>query len=313
MNEASGAAPGVPEGVVEEDITVLGRGGIKIPVRTYKPKSPPTSGSPLIVLYHGGGYCLGDLSNEEMNCRDFCKKFGAVCLNVDYRLGPEHKFPAAIDDSYDVLEWVSRNRCSRTLMSKSLIVCIQAAANASSLGANPAKGFLIFGTSAGASISIILSHLARDQKLSPPLTGVGLSIPLAFDVKQPPKEYQSQLLAYEQNKDAPILDMFIMERFLDEYGYDPNSKLFSPFAGPKESWNFSNLPPTAFWICGMDPLRDDGIVYDQVLKENGTKTRLKIYPGVPHSFWSFAPNLEISKKAVGDFVNGIGWLLEQKA
>ena len=150
------------------------------------------------------------------------------------------------------------------------------------------------------------------MRLSPPLTGVGLSIPLAFDIRNPPEEYKHQLLAYEQNKDAPILDMPIMNQFLDEYAYDPNSKLFTPFAGPKSEWNFADLPPTAFWVCGMDPLRDDAILYDQVLREHGTKTRFKMYPGVPHSFWSFAPTLNLSKKAVRDFVDGVRWLLEQR-
>ena len=112
MNEASGAQPGTPQDIAEEDFGVSARDGYEIPVRSYKPKDPPSSGSPLIVLYHGGGYCLGDLSNEEMNCRNFCREFGAVCLNVDYRLGPEHKFPAAVNDSWDVIQWVWSLRSS---------------------------------------------------------------------------------------------------------------------------------------------------------------------------------------------------------
>jgi acetyl esterase/lipase len=106
MVEALGGQAGTPEGVLEDDTTVTARDGYAIPIRTYKPKNATPSGSPLIVLYHGGGFCLGDLNNEEMNCRSFCKRFGAVCVDVDYRLGPEHKFPTAIYDSWDVLQWV---------------------------------------------------------------------------------------------------------------------------------------------------------------------------------------------------------------
>jgi len=109
MNEASGITPVAPNDINEEDIVVTARDGFKIPVRTYTPKTQPTSGSPLVVLYHGGGFCLGDLSSEELNSRNFCREFGAVCLNVDYRLAPEHKFPAAVDDSWDVLEWVRKS------------------------------------------------------------------------------------------------------------------------------------------------------------------------------------------------------------
>ena len=107
MNEANGVLPGPIPGVDEGDITVTARDGYKIPVRTYRPTSPLTSGSPLVVVYHGGGFCLGDLSFEEMNCREFSKSLGAVCLNVDYRLAPENKFPACVDDAWDALEWVS--------------------------------------------------------------------------------------------------------------------------------------------------------------------------------------------------------------
>jgi acetyl esterase/lipase len=174
------------------------------------------------------------------------------------------------------------------------------------------KGFIVFGVSAGANISIAVSQLARDNALSPPLTGVALSIPPVFDIYNPPEEYKSELIAYEQNKDAPFLDLAITHQFVDAYGYDGNSKLATPFAGPKDEWNFKDLPPTAFWVCGMDPLRDDGIIYDRVLKENGVKTQFTMYPGLPHGFWSFAPTMEISKQAVKDFVEGIRWLLEQK-
>ena len=108
MNEASGIAPGTLTDIQEEDFTVTAKDGFRIPVRTYKPKNNSATGGPLIVLYHGGGFCLGDLSSEELNCRNFCREFGAVCVNVEYRLGPEYKFPTAIHDSWDVLEWVSR-------------------------------------------------------------------------------------------------------------------------------------------------------------------------------------------------------------
>ena len=94
---------------------------------------------------------------------------------------------------------------------------------------------------------------------------------------------------------------------------DPNSKLYTPFAGPKEEWNFKSLPPAAIWACGMDPLRDDAVIYDQVLREAGIKTRFRMFPGVPHSWWTSAPTLEITKKGMQDFTDGVRWLLEQPA
>lgn len=83
------------------------RDGQKILVRTYAAKSPASGGSPLAVLYHGGGWCIGDVSGEEMLSRLLVSKLGMVVASVDYRMGPEHTFPAAHHDSYDATRWVS--------------------------------------------------------------------------------------------------------------------------------------------------------------------------------------------------------------
>lgn len=86
------------------------RDGAEIAVRVYTPANPPakarTLGLPLIVMYHEGGWCMGDLSDEEVNCRLFARDLNAVCVNVDYRLAPEHPFPTGINDSWDALQWV---------------------------------------------------------------------------------------------------------------------------------------------------------------------------------------------------------------
>lgn len=105
--QALNATQGVGmDGVKEEDITVSARDGHPIPVRIYKPTSPPAGGSPLVVFYHGGGFALGGLENEELNCRNFAQKLGCTCVNVDYRLAPEHPFPTAAEDSWDATKWV---------------------------------------------------------------------------------------------------------------------------------------------------------------------------------------------------------------
>jgi acetyl esterase/lipase len=82
------AATGPVPGLVEEEITIPARDGYQIPARIHRPETTPSGGSPLIVMYHGGGYCVGDPNGEALNCRAFVKYFGAVCVNVDYRLAP---------------------------------------------------------------------------------------------------------------------------------------------------------------------------------------------------------------------------------
>lgn len=95
----------IPE-VTEEDRKVEMRDGAEITIRIYRPVNPPAQGSPLYLAFHEGGWSMGDLSDEETNCRAFAKELGAVCINVDYRLAPEHPFPVGVLDCWDTLKWV---------------------------------------------------------------------------------------------------------------------------------------------------------------------------------------------------------------
>jgi acetyl esterase/lipase len=101
MTASAESVPGVKE---EKDHQVTMRDGAKITVRTYHPEK---EGGPLAVFYHGGGWCIGGLENEELLCRRLCGRLGFVCANVDYRLAPEHKFPVPVNDSWDATKWVS--------------------------------------------------------------------------------------------------------------------------------------------------------------------------------------------------------------
>lgn len=92
--------------VIEEDRHIPVRDGATITVRIHSPKTPPAGGSPVFVVYHGGGYCLGGLDNEALLCRNWVTNFGGVAVNVDYRLAPEFPFPHGVNDAYDALKWV---------------------------------------------------------------------------------------------------------------------------------------------------------------------------------------------------------------
>lgn len=175
---------------IEEDRKIQVRDGSSITVRIHSPKSPPKDGSPIFVVYHGGGFCLGGLDNEAVLCRKFTELEG-VAVNVDYRLAPEHPFPVPVYDAYDALKWT--------------------AAHFTELGGNPAKGFLVGGISAGANFGAVVTHLYRDDVLSPPLTGAFLSIPACIGPNVVPEKYKDVYLSREQNKEAPILNAASME------------------------------------------------------------------------------------------------------
>ncbi|TVY24707.1 AB hydrolase superfamily protein [Lachnellula hyalina] len=270
---------------IEEDRQIPVRDGTSIAVRIHKPKVPPKDGRPIFVVYHGGGFMLGGLDSEVALCRKFTG-LGGIAVNVDYRMAPENPFPTPINDAYDALKWT--------------------AANFEELGGNPKKGFLAGGISAGANFGAVVSHLYRDDKLSPPLTGAYLSIPPCIAPDLVPAKYKDVYLSREQNKEAPRLNKDSMDFFNKMYNADPNS----PLAAPSLFETHRGLPPTYFQICGLDPLRDEAIIYEDILKEEGVKTKVDFYPGLPHAFWSWLPEAGFSKKYQEDCTRALKWLLE---
>jgi len=288
-NEAAMKALGEPpEGVKQSELEYPTQDGTKLRAKLYQPTSPPSGGSPLIVIYHGGGFCIGAPEGEEQTCRNFVLAFGATCISASYRLAPEFKFPTAPKDCWDCLKWATEN--------------------AKSWGADPSKGFVIGGTSAGGNITAVLAHVARDEKLSPPLTGQYLAIPAVLPPTVVPEKYQQYYLSYEQNRNAPVLPVAAIDMFMNAYQSDPKDGVWNAcFNHPK---GHKDIPPAFFQVDGMDPLRDEALIYERVLREeNNVKTKLSVYPGLPHGHWGFFPFLKSSEKFRKEQVEGMGWLL----
>lgn len=191
---------------------------------------------------------------------------------------------------------------------------------------DPLKGFIVGGESAGANLAAVMSLLARDQQLSPPITGLVLSIPPVVNPDRVPERFREVFLSYDQNADAPILNreagyeassMCLSENFTftapnigmtGTYNGDPDSYMTWHILHPA---GHAGLPPTYLQVCGLDILRDDGLIYDQVLRDSEVKTKIDIYPGLPHGFWVMWPQLKSSKKQTADMMAGVAWLLEQ--
>ena len=185
-------------GVSTSEIKVPVRDGSKLDARAYHPPYSLKWGSyPLIVFFHGGGFCLGGLDTEEAICKLFCAKLHAVVLNVAYRLAPEQPFPSGVNDAFDAVAWVSTRGMT--------------------LGVDLAQGFVVGGISAGATFSSVVAHLWRDQQRKPAISGIFMSVPILSDevaVDATPvslfeKEYQS----LEDNANDPILNKPLSNRF----------------------------------------------------------------------------------------------------
>lgn len=213
--------------VEENEISALGRDGHEISIRvwTAKNKSNANTRSPLIVLFFGGGYITGSPTQVANLARELVKQFNAVVAGPAYRLAPEHPFPASINDCWDSFKFIAANATSK-------------------FGADPSKGFVVGGISAGALAANVLAHLARDEELEPKLTGVWSSCgsarpPQAGELGQ---EYQDRLLSRTQKEVAadPLLSSEMQTLFLDCLKPDLNSKLSGPMVSTAQVWSLGS-------------------------------------------------------------------------
>lgn len=278
------AALGPPGDVTEENRDIKMRDGTASQIKIHKGASP---GGPLILLNFGGGFTSGSRDQMTPIARGMVRVFGAVVVNSSYRLTPEHKFPTQTHDVFDTLKWC--------------------ASNAAELGADPKQGFIVGGVSAGGNLSAVVAQMAHEEHLSPPLTGQWLSIPAIFDTgKTVPEKYKHLYISREQNAEAPILDKDALDALRHFSHWDEESPLWAPI---NSKASLEGLPPAYLQACGMDPIRDDALIYESILRDNGVKTRMDVYPGCPHGHWAFFPMLQTSQKAGLDIFMGFGWLL----
>jgi len=211
---------------------------------------------PLFVLAFGGGFAHG--TNEQLTpfSRALVRLFGGTAVNVSYRVAPEHKWPTAHHDVWDSLLWCAEN--------------------AKSIEADPAQGFILGGISAGANITLVLSHEAQKSGLDPPLTGLWECVPLTFrKLEHVPEKYRELWFANEQNVEVPVLDKESVDLYHEFAEPDLDSEWYTPYAIRDVS--FRGQPKTYISVDGMDPLRDDGLIHEKILREQGVETRIDVW------------------------------------
>lgn len=205
------------------------------------------------------------------------------------RLAPEHPFPTGVNDCYDALLW--------------------AIANASTFKADPKSGLIVGGASAGGNLAAVLALLSRDNTLNPPITGQYLCVPaLLPDTNVPPQVahlYESR----RKNIHDPVLKGGLQPGGVEAM-YQPETKspLWDPYGHPD---GHKGVARAFFQVGGLDPLRDEAVLYDRKLREAGVLTRFELYSGYGHMFWTNYPELEESTKFVQDTLKGMRWLLTQ--
>jgi len=228
-----------------------------LPARHYQP-AEPGGPHPLLVFYHGGGFMFGDLDTHDGVCRLLCRHAGSHVLAVDYRLAPEHPFPAAVEDARAAFGW--------------------ACANAARLGADASR-VGVAGDSAGGNLAAVVSQLAaRDGGPAPALQ---LLIYPATDMTA--RRRSRELFA-----EGFLLTSAEMDWFQDNYLGFERAQARDPRISPLLAEDLSGLAPALVVTAAFDPLRDEGEDYARALQAAGTPATLRRFPGFIHAFISLA-------------------------
>ncbi|HEU5026101.1 MAG TPA: alpha/beta hydrolase [Spirillospora sp.] len=225
-----------------------------VPVRVYRPERPA---GPVLVYFHGGGFVTGDLGNEHHRCLDFAAGLGIVVVSVDYRLAPEHPFPAPFEDAWAATAWTH--------------------AHAAELGADPGR-VAVGGGSAGGGLAAAVALRARDEG-GPPLAFQLLLYPVLDD-----RMDTASMRAYTE---PPLFNRGEVEQMWRHYlGPDRGEPGWETpvYAAPARARDLSGLPPAYVLAAEADPLRDEDLVYARRLIEAGVPVELRHVPGAYHGF-----------------------------
>lgn len=259
------AALEIPENprVTHEDISIAGPDGAPdITVRVYRPidASGPLPG---IYYIHGGGMVLGDLDDENPAAELICEQVGAVVVSVKYRLAPEHPYPAAVEDCYSGLEWLSKN--------------------VAELGVD-AERLAIYGASAGGGLTLATALLARDRG-GPALSFMMPIYPMIDD-------------RHETASSQEITDIGVWDRAgnIEAWDWYLGGKEADQYAAPARAADLSGLPPAFIDVGTVDLFLDEDIAFAQRLMQAGVPVELHVHPGAFHATELVAPQSVLSQR-----------------
>ena len=238
-----------------------------IPIRVYIPKG--TGPFPALVYFHGGGWVVGDLEMVNAMCTMLTNRAGAVVVSVDYRLAPEHKFPAALTDCYAATRWVS--------------------VNAAEIGVDPRR-IAVGGDSSGANLAAVVSTMARDEGTP------DISVQVLF---YPVTNMDFETASYRSNGADYYLTTESMKWFWGHY-LESEDLGRDVRASPLLVKDASGLPPAFVVTAEFDPLRDEGEAYAKLLLEAGNDVAVKRYEGQIHGFVTLCGVMDKGKQAIED-------------
>jgi acetyl esterase len=246
-----------------------------IPIRIYTPESERTP-HPVLVYFHGGGWVLGDIEMTDDTCRAIVNEAGCIVVSVDYRLAPEHEFPAAVEDCYAATQWVANN--------------------ADVIDADSEK-IAVGGDSAGGNTAAAVAQLARDRG-GPSLVHQLLAYPVT--------NHSFETDSMEENAEGYFLTRADMEWFWELYLRDDIDGR-NPYASPLQAHDLTDLPSATVVTAGFDPLRDEGQAYADRLRDADVDVEQEHYSGAIHDtiLMLAEPELESARGVISDVSNSL--------
>lgn len=263
----SAADPDPPKLAKTENRTIIRADGTEMPIRIHTPLGHGPFG--VCFYFHGGGWVLNSIETHDTLVKRLAAGSGCVCINVEYRLAPEHKYPAAPEDAYSAVQWVYEH--------------------ASELGCDPNR-IAVSGDSAGGNLAAVVCLMARDRG-GPKIAYQVLIYPITdCDFERP---------SYYANGEGYFLSRNEMVWFWDQYLASPD-QMREPYASPLRAPSLSDLPPAFVLTAEYDPLCDEGEAYAKALQQAGVQVTLKRYDGMIHAFVKRFQQFDTAYEAIGD-------------
>jgi acetyl esterase/lipase len=259
----------VPADVVTRDFSARTRDGQEILLRWFEKRGSRPGSAALYV--HGGGMILGSVDVFDEILKRYVSASGVPLLAVDYRLPPEHPYPTPVEDCYAGLQWLAER--------------------ARELGVDPAR-IAIMGDSAGGGLAAATALVARDRG-GPPLAAQILVYPMLDDRNAKPDPEVAAFLTWTWTQNITGWTALLGDR--------AGKEDVDPYAAPARATDLTNLPRTYLEVGQLDIFRDEGVAYAQRLQAH-VPTELHVHPGVPHGFELFAPDADVSGRAIADRV-----------
>ena len=259
--------PAPPEVALVRELEASGPHGA-IALRLYRPLgSNAAAVLPVLVYYHGGGWTIGDLDTHDVLCRELANGSGCALVSVDYRLAPEHRFPAAVDDALAATRWVRAHAAELKL---------------------DAQRLAVGGDSAGGNLAAVVAISARDSR----------DLPIAYQLLiYPATDAHRSMPSHAENGQGYLLTKDTMDYFSDQYLPD-HARYDEWRASPLLHTDLAGLPPALVLTAGYDPLRDEGLAYAERLTAAGNRASYVCFDRQIHGFVTMGKVLDEANTAV---------------